>query len=119
VRGERKGGSVDADQRFARLYRDHYAAVLRYARRRTDLDSARDVAAETFLVARRRLPDVPADPAQAQPWLYGVARRVLANSDRRCCASSAGRSWTWPAPPWRWAARGRRWPFACTALAVG
>jgi RNA polymerase sigma factor (sigma-70 family) len=73
---------VDADQRFAALYEDHYAAILRYACRRTDPDSARDVAAETFLVAWRRLADVPADPANAQPWLYGVARRILANSDR-------------------------------------
>lgn len=73
---------MDADQRFAALYQSQYAAVLRYACRRTDLDSARDAVAETFLVAWRRLPDVPADPAQAQPWLYGVARRVLANSDR-------------------------------------
>ena len=35
--------------------------------------------AETFLVAWRRLDDVPAD---ALPWLYGVARRVLANQRR-------------------------------------
>jgi RNA polymerase sigma-70 factor, ECF subfamily len=73
---------VDADQRFAALYQGHYAAVLGYACRRTDPDSARDVTAETFLVVWRRLPDVPADPAQVRPWLYGVARRVLANADR-------------------------------------
>jgi RNA polymerase sigma factor (sigma-70 family) len=73
---------VKADQRFAVLYQDHYAAVLRYACRRTDPDSARDVAAETFVVLWRRLADVPADPADVLPWLYGVARRTLANSDR-------------------------------------
>ena len=35
--------------------------------------------AETFLVAWRRLEDVPVD---SLPWLYGVARRVLANRRR-------------------------------------
>jgi RNA polymerase sigma-70 factor (ECF subfamily) len=35
--------------------------------------------AETFLVAWRRLEDVPAD---ARPWLLGVARKVLATQLR-------------------------------------
>jgi RNA polymerase sigma-70 factor (ECF subfamily) len=73
---------LDPTERFSMLYRTHHGAVLRYASRRTDPDAARDVVAETFLVAWRRLQDVPLDPAQAQPWLYGVARRTLANSDR-------------------------------------
>jgi RNA polymerase sigma-70 factor, ECF subfamily len=73
---------VDAEERFNALYRAHHAAVMRYAARRTDPDTARDVVAETFLVAWRKLAAVPADPSQAEPWLYGVARRVLANSER-------------------------------------
>jgi RNA polymerase sigma factor (sigma-70 family) len=73
---------VDPEERFTSLYRAHHGAVMRYASRRTDPDTARDVVAETFLVAWRRLSAVPADPAQVQPWLYGVARRALANSDR-------------------------------------
>src|SRR5664280_111815 len=40
---------------------------------------ARDVAAETFTVAWRRMEQLPAEPL---PWLYGVARRVLANELR-------------------------------------
>jgi len=52
-----------------------------YAVRRTDPATARDVAAETFLVAWRRLASVPAEPGTA-PWLYAVARRVLANTER-------------------------------------
>ena len=55
---------------------------MRYALRRTDAESARDVVAETFLIAWRRLSAVPADPDQVTPWLYGVARRVLANAER-------------------------------------
>lgn len=73
---------MDTDERFNALYQAHATAVLRYACRRADPDTARDVVAETFLVAWRKLGAVPRDPAQAEPWLYGVARRVLANIDR-------------------------------------
>jgi RNA polymerase sigma-70 factor, ECF subfamily len=73
---------VSPQDRFTALYQANHGAVLRYASRRTDPDTARDVVAETFLVAWRRLAEVPADPGQAGPWLYGVARRALANSDR-------------------------------------
>jgi RNA polymerase sigma-70 factor (ECF subfamily) len=65
------------------LYRAHARHVLAYALRRTDAVSAEDIVSEVFLVVERRPADVPAD---ARPWLYGVARRVLANqrrSDRR------------------------------------
>ncbi|HEY3905259.1 MAG TPA: sigma-70 family RNA polymerase sigma factor [Streptosporangiaceae bacterium] len=73
---------MDTEERFNALYRVHYRAVLSYASRRTDHDTARDVVAETFLIAWRRLDSVPADSGQAEPWLYGVARRVLANAER-------------------------------------
>lgn len=73
---------MDRAERFSELYRAQYDAVLNYAWRRTDPETARDVVAETFLVAWRRLDAVPADGGQARPWLYGVARRVLANAER-------------------------------------
>ena len=73
---------MDSGDRFSELYQAHFGAVLRYAMRRTDRETARDVAAETFLIAWRRLGAVPADPGRARPWLYGVARRVLANAER-------------------------------------
>ena len=50
-----------------------------YVRRRSDAQSADDVVADVFVVAWRRLDDVPEDPL---PWLLGVARRTLANSRR-------------------------------------
>jgi RNA polymerase sigma-70 factor (ECF subfamily) len=56
--------------------------VFAYCRRRTDPDAASDCAAETFLVAWRRFDDVP-DGDAGLGWLYGVARRVLANEHRR------------------------------------
>ena len=66
-------------ERFERLYTTHYASVLAYALRRAPRTEADDVVAETFAVAWRRLGDVPDD---ARPWLYEVARRVLANRRR-------------------------------------
>ena len=65
--------------RFDRLYEEHASAVLAYALRRTDAASADDVLGDVFLVAWRRIDDVP---AEALPWLLGVARRVLGNQRR-------------------------------------
>jgi RNA polymerase sigma-70 factor, ECF subfamily len=71
-----------AEARFFRLHREHARDVLGYAlRRSTDPEDAADVVAETFLVAWRRLGDVPLD-GEARLWLYGTARRVLANQRR-------------------------------------
>ncbi len=70
-----------ADRRFRSLYEEYQRPVLGYFLRRTDATSARDGAADTFLVAWRRLDDVP-DGDRALPWLFGVARRVLANQRR-------------------------------------
>jgi RNA polymerase sigma-70 factor (ECF subfamily) len=70
---------VTAEDRFTQLYEQHYDAVERYVRRRIDDSGVRDVVAEVFLVAWRRFADLPAEPL---PWLYGTARRVLANEVR-------------------------------------
>lgn len=70
---------ADDDERFERIYREHFRAVLRFALARIDSERAKDVVAETFLVAWRRLDDVPAEP---RPWLFGVARRVIAGQFR-------------------------------------
>jgi RNA polymerase sigma-70 factor (ECF subfamily) len=75
-------GRERAEARFERLYVDHGRAILAYAvRRSADAQDAADVVAETFLVAWRRLDDVPPS-GEARLWLYGVARRVLANQQR-------------------------------------
>lgn len=69
-------------RRFALLFDSHRRAVLGYALRRVDDPAdAADAVAETFLIAWRRLRDVPLDP-EARAWLLGVARRVLANQRR-------------------------------------
>jgi len=67
------------ERRFEALYARHARAVLAYAGRRTDPQTAQDVLAETFLVAWRRRGDVPDD---ALPWLYAVAGNTLHNQRR-------------------------------------
>ena len=75
------GSSGDAVARFESMYRACYADVLRYALRRSVRpEAAADVVAETFLVAWRRIWEVPDD--RARLWLFGVARNVLANHHR-------------------------------------
>jgi RNA polymerase sigma factor (sigma-70 family) len=70
---------ADDRERFERLYRENFRAVLRFAGTRVDPERAKDVAAETFLVAWRRLDAVPTEP---RAWLFGVARRVIAGQLR-------------------------------------
>jgi RNA polymerase sigma-70 factor, ECF subfamily len=70
---------ADDRDRFERIYRENFRAVLRFAVARIDPERAKDVAAETFLVAWRRLDQVPDEP---RPWLLGVARRVIAGQFR-------------------------------------
>jgi RNA polymerase sigma-70 factor (ECF subfamily) len=71
-----------AAARIAELYRDHAREILGYALRRCgDSDDAADAVAETFLIAWRRLGDVPPG-GEARLWLYGTARNVLANQRR-------------------------------------
>ena len=67
---------IESEQWFRSLYLDHYKQVYMYFRRRTDIECARDGTADTFLVAWRRLDDIPPED-KTLPWLYGTARRVL------------------------------------------
>jgi RNA polymerase sigma factor (sigma-70 family) len=74
--------AVERRRRFDELYAGSHREVLGYLLRRTqNTDDAADVFAETFLAAWRRLDDLPAGP-EARLWLYGTARRTLANHRR-------------------------------------
>jgi len=64
---------------FRQLYEDHYAHVLNYLRRDLPEESARDVTAETFLTAWRKLSEPPDHPVA---WLLTVARHLRANAHR-------------------------------------
>lgn len=72
---------VRNDAWFEWLVGDTSERLLRYALRRATATDAEDVVAETFLVAWRRRGAVP-EPPEHVPWLYGVARRQLANARR-------------------------------------
>ena len=62
------------EARLEALFCDNFSAVRSYARRRAPESMVDDVVAETFLVAWRRIDDLPDD---VRPWLLGVARKTL------------------------------------------
>lgn len=68
-----------ADDEFTVVYRACYADVLRFIRRRVEVDDADEVAAEVFTIAWRRWSDAPAD---MRPWLFGIAHKVLSGAHR-------------------------------------
>ena len=67
------------EARLEALFREHFSAVRSYARRRAPEALVDDVVAETFLVAWRRIDDLPQN---VRPWLFGVARRTLSTQLR-------------------------------------
>jgi RNA polymerase sigma-70 factor (ECF subfamily) len=73
--------SADEDT-FRQVYAAGFDPLLAYALRRVEQpEDAADVVAETFLIAWRRRSEMP-DGHETRLWLYGVARRVLANHHR-------------------------------------
>jgi RNA polymerase sigma-70 factor, ECF subfamily len=83
---------------FEALYDRYAASVLGYCMRRATPELAEDAFAETFSVAWRRREAIPSEPL---PWLYGVARKVIANqrrSARRQAAVARRLVETTPAP---------------------
>jgi len=66
---------------FDALYRSQHQVVLAYCARRASRADAWDAASDVFLVAWRRLGDVP-PPEEVTAWLLGIAYRVLANQRR-------------------------------------
>lgn len=77
--GPGPGPGPGAKARFDAVYGANAIRVLAYSLRHTDPDSAHDVVADVFLVAWRRIDDVPDEPL---PWLLVVARNTLANRRR-------------------------------------
>ncbi len=71
---------ADASARFERLYAEARDPLVRYLARRAEPASVEDLFAETMVLAWRRLDAIP--EGVEIPWLYGTARRVLANHRR-------------------------------------
>lgn len=73
---------TDREIRFRRVYEQTYADLLRFVQRRVHPSQAEDVVAETFLVAWRRLDDLPTELDDIRAWLFGTARHTLLNEHR-------------------------------------
>jgi len=75
-----------SDAQFVDLYDRHHRQIRDYCRRRLTYDLVDDAVSEVFLVAWRRVDDVP-NGDEALVWLYRVAYRVVGrqwrNSARR------------------------------------
>jgi RNA polymerase sigma-70 factor (ECF subfamily) len=72
-------GQRAKEPQFEALYWRHQRDLAAFIRRRVPVDAVEDVLAETFVVAWRRLDDIP---TEERPWLYGVARNVIRNTYR-------------------------------------
>ncbi|MEO3785335.1 sigma-70 family RNA polymerase sigma factor [Actinocorallia sp. B10E7] len=68
--------------RFEELYAAHSHRILGFFLRRVEPgEDAADLVTEVFTIAWRRIATVP-EGEEAKLWLYGVARKVLANHRR-------------------------------------
>jgi RNA polymerase sigma-70 factor (ECF subfamily) len=73
---------VDRVDRFRELYDATYPRIMAYTlRRAVSREDALDAVSETFMVVWRRLDDIPGGRSTV-PWVFGVARRALANQYR-------------------------------------
>lgn len=74
-------GSADA---FSVFFRRHVNAITRYAVRRCpNPDDVADLVGECFLVALQASHRYVAETDTALPWLFGIARRLLAKQRRK------------------------------------
>lgn len=72
-----------AQEQFRRLYDTHYRAIVGYFMRRLDhTGSAQDLTEDVFVIAWGKMDQVPTGEDELY-WLYGVAKRVLANRRRK------------------------------------
>lgn len=77
----RDHGGPTRHDRFAEFYRAHFADLSRFVYRRVEASDASDVIAQVFTVAWRRFDQVPSPP-EDRLWLFGVARRTVADHRR-------------------------------------
>lgn len=66
----------DAADEVEAAFREHGTDVLRYLQRRAP-EEASDLFGATMVVAWRRRTRMPAPPAEARMWLFGIARMTL------------------------------------------
>lgn len=77
----RSEDAAEREQRFEVLYQATAKNLLAFiVRRAADPEQAADLLAEAYMVAWRRLDEIPSG-LQAVLWLYGVARNLLMKSN--------------------------------------
>jgi RNA polymerase sigma factor (sigma-70 family) len=72
-------GTPTREARLRELFEANSVRVLAYSYRHVGASAAQDVVSDVFLVAWRRIDEVPAD---ALPWLLVVARNTIGNRRR-------------------------------------
>jgi GDPmannose 4,6-dehydratase len=76
-----RGTAKSHEQVFENFYAAHRHAVTGYVRRRVGGVDAGDIIAQVFSLAWRRFDTIPAPP-EDRLWLFGVARRMVADHRR-------------------------------------
>jgi RNA polymerase sigma-70 factor (ECF subfamily) len=74
--------SLRAPECFGALFDRHAPAISRYIARRLGPDAVDDLVAETFLAAFRKRSRYDGAQADARPWLYGIATRLIGRHRR-------------------------------------
>jgi RNA polymerase sigma factor (sigma-70 family) len=68
---------------FVVVFERHFSLIHRYVRVRAGDTDADDLAAQTFEIAFRRRRDYDNSRADARPWLFGIAIKLLSEHARR------------------------------------
>ena len=76
---------IETPAEFEALFRETRAPLLGYLTRRASPEDAADLLAEVYLVAWRRRADLPRGD-ERRLWLFGVARRLVADHHRTAVA---------------------------------
>jgi RNA polymerase sigma-70 factor (ECF subfamily) len=74
--------SIAEPERFGFLFDRHATSMYRYFVRRVGPDAADSLLGELFRVAFERRATYDCERANARPWLYGIATRLLARHHR-------------------------------------
>jgi RNA polymerase sigma-70 factor, ECF subfamily len=74
--------SLTEPDTFAELYDRHAARLHRFVARRLDAHAAEDVVAEVFMAAFRRRGSYDQRYADAGPWLFGIAVKLIGRHRR-------------------------------------
>lgn len=75
--------SVGEPEMFAELFDRHYPTIAAFFRRRLERSLADELAAETFTRAFDGRERYDRDRADARPWLFGIATKLLSGQRRK------------------------------------